>query len=458
METDGLNISTNESNGSAQVLRPFDTSYLDRQMQIRQKQESDRATRSQKNVSDLSKQLQSLNKLDIFHRDQPVFQKKNAELWDFANKNIGKIRSGDTGTKLEIDKMVADLENEAQLSKADRENFERANVALATSGKAANLRPEAHDYLEKFASPENAGKYGFDPSQLKFNSNLGDWANKELIPVAKMQSEKGKVFSQPDANGIVTTVKKHNFTPAEAENLVKERITQDASMLEQASYDFSKLTDEEKQLYKDPVTFASKKLAPSLVIKDDEADIKHVGKNNEFNLSIGDGVAKNEKWTFVSEDKKNPEKPLSIMEKLTGKKPEDTGTIKSVKIKYNGKGENPAFNVKDPKHPNRTFIGIPDRIDFTKDGAKYVVIDKDTKKEVEIPEEQVPAEMKVDLGATATEIVKTGILENPVKSAKDTGAGKVKEEIVTITSQEEYDALPKGAKYKDSKGKTATKK
>lgn len=241
MTEDGLNISTGLGEGMAQVLNPYHNKYLDDLIG----QKKTRILEGNKREQEALGKLSSLNKLDIFFRDQPKFQQMQKDLRDSTMKNIYKIREGDPTAIGELQQQIADIENEANLSKNTREQYE--NLAKEVLMKKNEYRPQTHDYLEKFASNENIGNYNFDYSNIKKNLDLYQDFRQNLLPTFEQAKEKGQI-AIPQSDGSVKTIKTEEFTDKDAVNLAKTYLS-DPVRLEQANYDFSQLPPEKQEQY-----------------------------------------------------------------------------------------------------------------------------------------------------------------------------------------------------------------
>ncbi len=238
---DPLSIATAEGTGQAQILKPYHNPYLDEL--IKQKQEKRKV--GDKNQQDALNKLGSLNKLDIFFRDQPKFKELQGDLYNSVKKNIYKLRAGDPDALTEFQSKIADIENEAALSKNTREQYE--TLAKDVLMKKGEYRPETESYLHQFATPENIGNYNFDYSKIKKNADLYQDFKSNLLPTLEAVHTKGEI-AIPQADGSVKTIKKDELTDTDATKLVNASLT-DPARLEQATYDFDKLPKEEQDKY-----------------------------------------------------------------------------------------------------------------------------------------------------------------------------------------------------------------
>ncbi len=311
MADDGLNISQGMGEGAAQVLKPYHNHYLDQL--IAQKQEKRKV--GDKNQQDALNKLGSLNKLDIFFRDQPKFKELQGDLYNTVKKNIYKIREGDPDALAEFQGKIADIENQAALSKNTREQYE--SLAKDVLMKKGEYRPETHNYLEEFASDKNIGNYNFDFSKVKKNTDLYQDFRSNLLPTLIDAKTKGQI-AIPQADGSVVTKKTEELKDTDATKLTNTYLS-DPTRLEQATYDFDQLPAEKQDQYAGDVgmwykdnfvkpyikteTFKTQTEAPREKTKTidvvPEVNTKvNVGIANAKNEKVGEGTATGTKWRF----------------------------------------------------------------------------------------------------------------------------------------------------------------
>lgn len=144
MAEDGRNISSGIGQGGAQVLKGGISPLWAKAAEAKA-----RKSASQDSSGDLFKDLKSLNNLEIFHRDVPRFQQHSKEIYDLAHKNIDAIKRGDSNALMEIKTKIADIQNEAALSKSLRDQHKQAGMALL----GGEYTPESVQYYQDIEDP-----------------------------------------------------------------------------------------------------------------------------------------------------------------------------------------------------------------------------------------------------------------------------------------------------------------
>ncbi len=446
---DGLNISQGQGEGQAQVFKPQDLSYLDRAIANQQHMQMRKEAMRQKRSSDLTKSMGSLHDLDVFYRDQPYFASKQKDLYDWAkNGNAAKIiKDGDPQAIMEFQKRVADLEQDAKLSKNAREEAEKAGNEVQMKGGFDKYVEGAEDYYHQFhepISPEDiaAGK------KPDWNFNHGNF--RADIPVAKIAEEAQKLkkeniktggsYTDP-TTGAVTSFTDEHYPRKQADEIVSKYIAANPEYYDKYHRMLNKLPAEEKDLYKtkegyDVIKYMQDELAPALVVQNQRIShtTKGDSKNGDFNINFGNGMASTGKYNFVAQDRVR-EGNKSILNKLAGT--DKDVPYKVISIQRTDAGENKGFFFDDPERDGKKVEVIPKEYEQNAKGDWFLIgVPKGGGKEIRIPEDKVSSDMKAITGASLEEL-KKGINGEVQKAAPEAN------EKVTVIKEGKKYKLPK---------------
>lgn len=457
---DGGNISTEQGEGAAQIFKPQDLSFLDKQMAQQDANRRKEADVRRQRQAAVGKGISSLHDLAIDPMDQNVFANDQKQLYDYAKKNAYKIiNQGDADATMEFQKMVANVQNEAERSKNKRELKEKLLPEMAKNG-LESYTPEAQDYFKQIHTPlsdeeVSAGKrpaYEVNAVRLLEKEPTDIDAIETLKKVKGQNKETATVGKSPE--GAIATMKTEEYTPNQVRQDVSALLT-NHTYFNKYKRELDKLSPEEQALYKDdngkpdPVKYAQDKFVRKLAFKNvTQANLTKPEKDNGLDINIGKGTASNGKYKFVHQEVEGePGKSAPFLGTAGQTKPQDV-----IAIQREDSGENKSFMFQDPKHSDRKISLIPKEYRREKDGNwALIAVDKDGK-EFPIPENKVTADMKAITGVDLNELLQGGIAKRgSIEESKG-------EDVVpTVRSEAEYKKLPKGSKYLHN-GKTLIKK
>lgn len=457
---DGQNIATGSGgidSGLAQVFKPQDLSFIDRQMTEQQRLKAEKKASEAKRGAAFDKSLGGIHSLDIFYRDQPYFAQKQKELYDWAKDgNATKIiKDGDPQAMMDFQKKVADLSQDAALSKNAREASEAVGKEVINKGGFGEYVPGAEDYYHQFhqeQSKEQIAKgekpnWNFDASKFRKDIPLTKIVE-EAQKIKKENIKTGGGYEDPKT-GQVVNYTEESYPRQKADEIVS-LVAQNPEYYDKFHRELNKLPKEEQDLYKDKdgkldvIKYAQETLAPALVVQPQR--IAHVSKGDKspFEINFGNGTASTDKYRFVHQhNEPTPGKSVPFLGTAGGSPAED-----EIDIKRTSNGENKLDYFPDPNKPDKKIEVVPLKYKKKKDGDwELVATPKAGGKDIVIPEHKVSAEMKAITGVSLNELLQGGIDKK----------GKVEEATPAITSQGEYDKLSKGAKYMHN-GKVLIKK
>lgn len=403
--------------------------------------------RQDKLISDIS----SLNRGDVRPNDLPYFATKQKDLANFVKQKFMKGGKMTLDDQLEFENQLNGIKQEALVSKDSRE---QAQSYL----KDYHLHPELYDATQDEVNglnnylyhPDNMGKWGA-VQELPKRYDYGQHVIKDLLPAAE---------------GYAVHNSKRGYeghTVNQAESMIANDL-QDPVKFAQAARDFNRAQDNLGAA--NPVEYYQKKFAPQLVInktpalqewqvngagnkKDSELPVTHTIKDDGEEVHI---TGKNGEELDVFKNKNGDITGGILGGKLTAS--EKTERDKALADNYTRQkiydkavADNEIDPKADPFEP--TFIPYKE---------KNVVLSKaEALKKFHDNMGGLSAE-DVFSGKAKANILPIDLRDKTKQNHNASGNGMSdKENRVTVITQSQYDALPKGTKYIDSEGNKATK-
>lgn len=410
--------------GDAQV---FDTSVAQegivqgRKEKFARQQAENKLAQDREN--DVTAQLGALNKISVLAREQPMFAEMQKGLYDKVKANIGKIRSGDTNALLDIQANINEIYTKAELSKNTREQIEKTAAAMLAKGRD-KYRKASNDYIFDYATnPKYNGDYSFDPNMITERVNLSEYISDKLVGYAHEQAPNNRGYKKN--------------TPEQRKKLITNSLAGDPLLLQAANDEFAEATD--RLGATTPLEYAANKYESNLLV-DDKPQLAE--------------------WQMGGNKTKRPEVAAVVTNKPDGSS--------SATINFTDKPDNPYLSIDNPNKPGEVLDVRPMEVIKKPDGK--IVLKGATKAIGEGFDRKEGQVIEVDYNKVADVMNNTFGIDNPqglfggsapshvtVKqyNLKD---DKKADDVPVITSQKAYDALPKGAKYKDSNGTVATKR
>lgn len=277
---DGLNISQGINEGAAQVFKQPDLSFLDKQIAEQQREKAANQAAQQRRAADMNKGINSLHNIDTFFRDQPYFATKQKELYDWAKDNANKIvKEGDPMATIELQRKVADLQNDVNLSKNAREHYESVGKKVLGEGGMQNYLPGANEYHDSFIkelTPEEiaSGKkpdWNYDESKFQKETPLYSIIKNAKSAKPEVAHKTGSGTIDP-VTGQAYNWETKSYTPEEAQQLIDVTTLQNPVERESLHAQLQRSSDETKKKYIDENgkvnlrQYAYDVLSPSLVI------------------------------------------------------------------------------------------------------------------------------------------------------------------------------------------------
>lgn len=380
---------------------------------------------AQDHMDDIMENIGKANRVAYMPKDAQLIADKTQAVTDYVEKNIGALKKGDIQATMGYQKLAGDLYSFAEQSKNFREKWEAEGTGISKDKDA--YRPESRAAYLNMASTATAGQHDFDPTIFKKNVNYGDRVLGDLSQYAERAAQ--------------STPYKKEFTLDQAETVIADDL-KDAKRYEQAVYDFDNATD--KLGAANAIDYYKKVYAPKLVIGDTKAGPR--------GSSYGSG---GEKAPAVSSEYKitGPNSGVLVWDYI---KPPDnpyqTFSVGSLRpgVIHNENGSlwMEGFTLPD-KDGDSEMRRIPDgeTRDFLQTKLLTNIKDLRAGKAPSNFEHKVSDFQKAAAaGRAAAE-----------KTRAETEANKA-ENRVKVTTIEQYNALPKGTKYIDSKGNKSTKK
>jgi hypothetical protein len=271
--------------GEAQVFEPIKSNYEDAY-----KVQEHRAAVRQKKESDVYKSLPTLNKIDILPQHQQIFADKQQDLYDYARKNIGKLREGDAGATMEFQQKISKLQNDANISKNIKDQYEK----FLTPDALNKLSDDSIDYVHDFTGYDKETDQ-FVPLDVKQLKNKVDWVDQaqkhiKVNPVTRSVERYDPVTGQVDSSFS-------NKTPeAQLDQQIKDNLFGNDEVYSAVLSDYNKAVAKGMTKAQDVYSFYKERVKPGLMV-----DIQKFGttKPNQEGMSVGSGSMKNKNFSFA---------------------------------------------------------------------------------------------------------------------------------------------------------------
>lgn len=217
--------------------------------QINAAKETAQQKRDQAREDEIMNNLAVSSKIAIRPNDQKYFAEQQKGLYDYVNKNIDKLRKGDTAASMEFQRMFGKLNTEAEISKNAREfaeaEFQKYNA------NSSKYRADSDKKIGEFlAAPEYAGNWDVSSIPLKENIDYRERIKTTLAPIAD--------------DIMVKTPLKSKFSLDEAKEMIKQDVTSDPVLIDQANYEFELANGRGETKDTDPIEYFANKNAQYL--------------------------------------------------------------------------------------------------------------------------------------------------------------------------------------------------
>lgn len=281
--------------GDAQV---FDLDNATQQiMQNREhKFANDQAVAKQKDKrqEDVYKDMGDLNNVAIYAGHRPDFAEKQKQLTDYVEKNIQKLRAGDTDAFMQYQNLYSDIKTQAELSKNFREQKERMGLDILKDPEA--YRDESLDYFDKTGRNEDGSmNFEIDPSKVKKNTDLVNDFRTNIRPIIEDMA-KGKSYSYTDAQGNENSMDINSFDKKHATVLLEDSLKR-PKIAEQAAYDYSKLPEDEQKKYNGYTDFYIQKMLPMALVDQNKTTVKNA-EDKKYTYKDGSWNNDTYSWTY----------------------------------------------------------------------------------------------------------------------------------------------------------------
>jgi hypothetical protein len=195
--------------------------------QLKASEEAAKKKQQDARENEIMKNLAISSKVAIRPNDQKYFAEKQANITSFVEQNIDKLRTGEANSLMEYQRMLGELQTEAEMSKNARE-FAEAEFQKFNQSPSKYRYGSEKKIGEFLAAPEYAGNWDTSSVPLKENIDYTDRTN--------------KVLGQIVDDIMIKTPTKSSFTEEEAYELIKKDISSDPRYIDQANFELDQDT------------------------------------------------------------------------------------------------------------------------------------------------------------------------------------------------------------------------
>jgi len=459
--------------GEAQLVPEGDLSGIIAGQQQRRAAEKEAATRRRVK---LEKELE-VAKPNLLPRDEKRFEQMRSAYYQYKFDNINNLNDPEVKARLKQEWMeLKDLgikssglykeviRRSAATAKGDWENTENFDALMDPSYVGTE-----EDYL---AQHVGGWKLLNDIKVKPKPFNLAADIRLNVIRIMNAAKDRGQTTRTLD-DGSVHTTEVTELTDEEAKAILRQNALE-PPVAKAIETQFGQLSEEEQAQYNDPVDWYTTVWSTLFTGKQIfEKSTKPTGAGLEF--TFGSGRASNKKWNFVdtvqTPDKFDwtaettflPKEVISALKKrqATEKKVSGDRRIHTVRIQNIGtETENKPISIQVDEEGSRVYaFPIGWRYEEGKEDKAVLIIGQKvgTGADAEWLIDEVPAIYSSGDIEAVTKMTLQRFIDNSF-GVEDTRKQKTETGLSVIKTQAEYNALPIGTRYKDSKGDISTKR